>query len=81
MVGRQQRKRSRRIQKKKPDHSILSDKRISRIMKSVKQLKRAKLTPALRKVAKKRQKKLRLLINPRTSMSKRRALLIQRGKG
>ena len=47
----------------------------------MKQLKRAKLAPALREAVKQHQKKLQLLINPRINMSKRRALLTQRGKG
>ena len=41
-----------KITEEKRSHSTLSKKYISRIAKSVKRLKRAKLTPALRKAVK-----------------------------
>ena len=54
---------------------------IRRLCQHVKKLKRAKLSSVNRRKLQKHRKNLRSLVNKRTSMSKRRQILTQRGGG
>ena len=54
---------------------------IRQLCQNVKKLKRAKLSPKARKSLRKHKKSLHSLISNRTSMSKQRQLLSQRGGG
>ena len=54
---------------------------IRQLCQHVKKLKRAKVSAKAKKNLKKHRKSLRSLINKRTSMTKRRQLLTQRGGG
>ena len=61
--------------------SMANDRFIRQLCQHVKKLKYAKLSPKARKSLRKHQKSLRSLVHKRTSMSKRRKILMQRGGG
>ena len=54
---------------------------IRQFVNHIKKLKHVKLSPATRKVFRKHKKTVRKLANSRTSMSKRRNMLSQKGSG
>ena len=54
---------------------------IRQFVNHLKKLKHGKLSPAARKAFKKHKKAVRRLVSSKTSMSKRRAILSQKGKG
>ena len=61
--------------------SMANDRFIRQLCHHVKKLKSAKLSPKAKKSLQKHRKSLRSLISNRTSMSKRRKILSQRGGG
>jgi len=61
--------------------SLANNAFIRQFISHIKQLKRARLSPEARKAFRKHKQAIRKLVNPRTSMSKRRTILCQRGRG
>ena len=75
-----------RLKKLKPNEQrqaihMANDKFIRKLCNELKVLKHAKLPPKRKKALQKHKKKLRQLINARTSVSKRRHILTQKGGG